>query len=379
MTTTISSNATGLVLVLFSSAGLWSNSADAQLVIDSDSIAGRHNAIAIGLDSRPIIAYSGGNGLRVAHCQTNRCDQAALYDHGGSATEISIVVRNDGRPLIAYYSLGSLNLELFDCADAACSSGSPRSIGDQGRFSAAAIRPDGRPLIAYHRPANPRGLRLFDCVDTACSDGDIRVLESTTDPIGLGVHPAITISDGLPIISYVSGFPLNELRVFRCQDTDCMTGTINTLGNGANSHSQIESPPGGMPLVTYYTGQQLRLLACADADCSSAQSQTLDLNNSGANNSMTINADGLAVISYVDAANAALKSYACEDVACTTGEAETLDAGDIQRATAIVQRAQSGPIISYHDAAGQSLKVFACSDQRCSVTLVSDGFEQADQ
>ncbi len=361
--------------------GLLASQALAQLTLDSDGLAGEYTAVEIGQDGFPIIAYQGDGGLRVLHCDSANCASGTIYDHGDSATDISLAIRSDGRPLIAYRSLGALALRLFDCADTVCSNGNARNIdGGDGRYSAMVIRDDGRPMIAYNRPRNPAALRVYDCTDSQCSSGTIRTLDSTTEPVGFGLFPDIAINNGTPIISYIDGFPANQLQVYRCSDADCTAGDIYEVGSGANSHTEIAVPADDRPLVTYYSGNALRLLDCADATCSTAELRELDTNNAGAYNALEINADGLAVVAYRDDANRTLKTYACDDSRCTSGKADTIDAnGNVGQHTSIALRPGDTPIITYYDLDNTALKAYACGDQRCAETILADGFELADQ
>jgi len=363
--------------LLFSLAFSVSQAQAQSITLDAEGFAGEYTAVAIGQDDRPIVAYKGDGGLRVVHCESTDCSIGTIYDHGDSANEISMTIRSDGRPLIAYRSLGALALRLFDCADTVCSSGTARNIdGGDGRYSAMVIRDDGRPMIAYNRPRNPSALRVYDCVDAQCTDGTIRTLDSGTGPTSLGAFPDIAINAGTPIITYIDGFPNNQLQVYRCNDVDCTTGDVYEVGTNVNSHTAIAVPADGRPLITYYSGRALLLLDCVDADCSSAEQRELDDNNVGAYNALEINADGLAVISYSDSANQALRTYACDDSRCTSGKADTVDISDnVGQYTSIALRPSDTPIITYYDADNTALKAYACGDQRCAETILADGFE----
>ncbi|MFK7957686.1 MAG: hypothetical protein AB8B96_16420 [Lysobacterales bacterium] len=355
--------------------------ASAQFIIDSDGISGQFSAVTIGQDDLPIIAFQANNALKVIHCLTSDCSTSEVSDLSAiapSALEISIAIRTDGRPLIALRSNSSVAVELVDCGDTVCSTASKRNLANSGRYPDIAIRDDGRPMIAFYRRSDSSAA-VYDCSDDGCSDGTVRILDTAPSPSNaLGTFPSIAIGSGLPIISYVEGFPNNRLKVFRCADVNCASGTATIAGSGANSYTQTVVPADGRPLISYYSGSDLRLLNCLDIDCTQTTQRTVDSGSVGAHLSMTLNANGVAVMSYSDSANRDLKSYLCNDIRCASGRPDRVDqTGDVGQFTSIALRPGEGPIISYSDDGNDDLKVYPCPDQGCAIQVFTDGFEAA--
>ncbi len=366
------------ILILVSVLALATH-ANAQFTLDSEGLTGQHSAVAIGQDDLPIIAFQSANALKVIHCLTSDCATFEVSDLTAiaiSANEISIAIRTDGRPMIALQSNSSLAVELVDCADAICSTATTRSLANSGRYPDIAIRDDGRPIIAFHRSAD-RMAAIYDCSDQSCSDGIVRILDAPLSSAGsLGTFPSIAIGSGLPIISYVEGFPNNRLIVFRCADVNCATGAATVAGSSANSFTQLVVPADGRPLIGYYSGTQLQLLDCLDIDCLQTTQRSLDVSLAGANLSIALNANGLAVMSYYDAAARDLKTYQCFDIRCASGKPDRVDQpGEVGEFTSIALRPGEGPIISYFDGGNGDLKVYPCPDQGCAIQIFDDGFE----
>ncbi len=100
-----------------------------------------------------------------------------LDDAGDVGTHLSLALRADQRPVIAYHDQTLGNLKFYDCADPACSTGSVRLIaaaGDQGELTAVAVRSNDRPVIAFrpviaHYDIANSALKLHICANPDCS------------------------------------------------------------------------------------------------------------------------------------------------------------------------------------------------------------------
>ena len=164
---------------------------------------------------------------------------------------------------------------------------------------------------------------------------------TTLDAAGnVGEYLSLAIgADGLPVISYYqrpSGLAPGRLKVAKCGNPACTTGTISVVDPGGPIDPETGA---GTPGAGQFT-------------------------------SIAIGADGLPVIAYLDAANQDLKVAKCANAACTgTSTITTLDfAGDVGWYTSIAVGADGLPVISYTGSPTVSLKVAKCSAADCTGT-----------
>jgi hypothetical protein len=345
---------------------------------DSEGNVGAFTAIAIRDSGLPIISYysyDAGGALKVYDCADAACSTGtsrALDESGDVGRYTAVAIRDSGLPIISYRDSSSDDLKIYDCADAACSTGTDRILddaGNVGRYTAIAIRDNGLPIISYY-DGGASDLKVYDCVDVACSDGTDRTL----DDVGIvGLSTAIAIRDsGLPIISYYDSS--GALKVYDCQDRTCSVGTGRTLDDDGivGLDSGIAIRDSGLPIISYWdvANGALKVYDCADAACSgTGTARTLDDagGNFGGHTSIAIRDSGRPIISYHDDTNGSLKVYDCSNAACSTGAARTLDdaLGTFEGFPAIAIRDSGRPIISYHDETNIDLKVYSCGDADC--------------
>jgi hypothetical protein len=161
---------------------------------------------------------------------------------------------------------------------------------------------------------------------------------TTLDAAGnVGEFSSLAIgADGLPVISYhqrTSGLTPGRLKVAKCGNAACTTGTITAVDTG------VYDPDG--PLGVYGVGRYT---------------------------SITVGADGLPVIAYLDVANQDLKVAKCANAACTgTSTITTVDsAGDVGYSASIAVGADALPVIAYWDPVNSILKVAKCLNADCT-------------
>src|SRR5690606_21559484 len=196
-----------------------------------------------------------------------------------------MVLRPDGRPLLAYHEEGFGRLRLRDCADPTCSAGISRNLvasGDAGEGIAMVLRPDGRPLIAYLSDGTDT-LSVYSCNDASCSSGTITQLDG---PVSLfaaykvhNVDMALR-ADGRAVIAYRSATGSGELRSFHCANVDCTSGTIRSHATGPTGLGVVIRPDGRPLLAAGGNGGAAdapRVWDCADAECSSGTLRQLNV------------------------------------------------------------------------------------------------------
>jgi hypothetical protein len=126
--------------------------------------------LAVRADNRPLLL----NGGPVLHdCNDAACSSATdrPIDSGEPISASAIALRADGRPLIVYGTqFGAI--KVFDCANTQCTGGSARAVDQVPNASffdsevSVALRADGRPVIAY--PGSSGTLRLLLCTTANC-------------------------------------------------------------------------------------------------------------------------------------------------------------------------------------------------------------------
>ena len=69
----------------------------------------------------------------------------------------SVAIGDDGNPVIAYYDSTNGDLDLYVCANAACSTGTNvelETTGDVGQYASVAVGDDGNPVISHYDNTN---------------------------------------------------------------------------------------------------------------------------------------------------------------------------------------------------------------------------------
>ena len=297
----------------------------------------------------------------------------------------AVAVRNDGRPIIAYYDRTNDDLRLYDCTSSSCASGSARVL-DAGssldRQTAIAIRANGLPIVAY---GSINGLRLYDCSNTNCSSGTARTLDPGPG-IGLGASIAMR-ANGRPLIGYIA-FTGGDIRAYDCSDSACSGGTVRVIDDAvsvslnAGQRTAVAIGPSGQAWIAYQNAAsgEARIARCSNDACDTPPTLiTLDaVNNVGAWIAMDLTLAGAPVVSYHDATDTALKLAICS-TNCASVTLRTLDnagTSDVGTHTAVAVPADGRPVIAYHDVAGGDLKFFVCDSSTCSsgtTRVLADG------
>ncbi len=335
-------------------------------------------ALAVTANDRALVAFrNGGTQLALYRCENPSCSTGTVrnLEPGGSAP--SIVLRVDGRPLIAHHDPIADDLRLYDCADAACAFGIGSALdatGAVGREPRLALRPDGRPLISY-RDQNVLGLKLYNCANPQCSSGVSVVLDSSGNS---GANSALAVrSDGRALIAYSNITP-GELRLYRCDNVECSSGNSisldGTLNDPAGQFPSIVLRADGRALISYAvrpSANRFGLAAydCSDVNCSSGVvRQLLDLPeiSVGAFTSIALRANGRALISYRQVTNPQVGLFDCADSGCSSGAAVGLDSiGNPGFYSAIGLRSDGRPLIAHGRGDDGNLGLFVCGSGNC--------------
>ena len=307
---------------------------------EGGSNVGLYASIAIRDNGLPIVAYQNASdgSLEIYDCLDVDCSAGNSYtaDSGGAnnvGQDASIAIRLNGLPIISYTDTSALHLKVYDCSNVACSAGTPRIVVDGGTIpvgqgSAIAIRDSGLPLVVY-RDSNGGGhVNVFDCADIACTSGVSQTIASGNFPpfpqLPTIVFPrAIAIGqDGLPRIVYLNNPQAASptMRLFTCVDTGCTAGSFNIVGDFLAGQSSIAIRPDaadGLPIIAL-SRNPLTATDCYTGNCSRAAPRTLDQGNGeevGDYASVTIRQNGLPIFSY-HSESGSLMIFSCGDFNC---------------------------------------------------------------
>jgi len=335
--------------------------------------------LLIRADGRPLISYQSGDPLSIpssARRKVYDCDDAACTSgvpreiaNGTLTSGISDVLQGAGGPIVVLVD-GSL-FSLFYCADDACTGGVTRDLdlGATASSFATTRTDDQRPVIAYLEGTGASTLSLYVCDDAECSSGQGQQL-SEAGPFGFRLDVAIR-ANNRPTISYKDAVT-DDLKLYLCNDPLCQSGTIRTRDNteDVGDFNSLAIGVDGAPMVSYYDADRgdLKLSVCADEDCSIALACTLDsADDAGRYTSIALQADGSPIVSYqaLVGGEASLRLHRCTDPACTQGQTVPLAGPGAGDYNSLAIRQDGRPIISYFDVDDQNLMLHNCLDLVC--------------
>lgn len=241
--------------------------------------------LALRTDGRPVAIWTKLRRPRIGVCADAQCTSVTYRDLGGAnadSSRPSIAIRPDGRPFAYYSNVGGS--AAWDCADADCTTGTQREVSGSGNstsnFTELAIRADGRPVMVYANVAT-NSVYLFSCADVNCSSGQSRLLADEPDPAvqstSLGSLGLAMGGDGRPVVSWgvfsqLAGNTVGALRLARCNDAECSSATVRSVGSEPVFNSSgIALRADNRPVLLENTFAGARnLVTCDDATCSSA-------------------------------------------------------------------------------------------------------------
>jgi hypothetical protein len=313
-------------------------------------------SVAVRPDGRPILARDGGNlwDCADANCTSGTSINVNL---GG---DVAMTLRSDGRAVIA---TGNNTQSLVICNDAACVSRTQRSLdaGSIGVFSGIALRADNTPLVSYFE-FNSGQTRLYVCNDPTCASGTIRTITASPSytPSGVRVRP-----NGTPVLALRNYFGGGH-ALYDCNDAGCSSGNVRGLGGGASLRFVLGLAvrTDNRPLVVN-SGPVLH--DCDDAACSVHTDRPFDTGEAVAGSAAVVRADGrplLATISFFGA----VKVFDCANVQCSAGTSQIVDQvdngnfGDTEISMAL--RPDGRPVIGYVGSAG-TVRLLMCVSTNC--------------
>ena len=350
--------------------------------VDSDGWAGSDTAATIGSDGLPIIAEhvsTGGNDLRVAHCEDLDCATSTVTTVDSDddvGDELAITLGADGLPLISYYDATNGALKVAHCNNVACTDATTNTLddaGDVGGWTSITIGADGLGLISYHDVGNG-DLKVAHCADVACTSASHATTIDTGGTDDVGEHTSIALgADGRGLISYYDRSN-GDLKVAHCNNTACSTAATATAVSTDNVglYTSLAIGVDGRGVIAYWdtTNDQLNVAHCNTVACSVPSETTVVATGNAANDaiSIAIGADDLPVISYNDDDQGALLVAHCTDNACSEAVTNVVDASSANTGlqTSLTIGVDGRPFISYFDRSNLQLMTAHCANAFCA-------------
>lgn len=345
-------------------------------VPDATGNVGSFVAVALRADQRPLIAYydATNTSLKLYDCADAACASGTRRNVDNSSdvgANVAIAIRPNGLPVIAYRSVNLDSLRFYDCSNLACTTGTARTLDNTvtvGSALALALHADGRPFLAYRDDTNFR-LRVYECDNLACSTGAAFAHPGTDVPYSISIAMR---SDGRPLMALGGNAGSGaRVRTYDCNDTGCTSGTLRNLTAVTFSGSVTMAIRGnGRPLITS-SGQASTLSVhdCADALCVASTPASFTSNTTSAVG-MTLRGDGRAVIAFganVAAGVSDLRVLDCTDSNCTAGSSRTVvGSGDYGTAAAIALRSDGRPVLAFYDGTNDDLRLHICANPECT-------------
>lgn len=341
-------------------------------VLESSLDYGRHVTMVLRADDRPLLAYHDdtlGN-VRLYDCADSTCSSGTartLASSGDVGEGIALALRSDGRPVLAWINDSTDTAFFHACDDASCSSGVTTSLQSpvQPGTIDLALRADDRALVVLRSTAT-FSLDLYNCANIQCTSG------SSASRISSPTEVAIVVrSDGRPLLAAGSNGGLGESpRFFDCADADCTTGSlratsgvqyqgISNMTLRANDRAFLLSKPfGGSPGI----------VSCNDANCTGVQTTTLSACTSHLTGRLAMRPDGTPVAACVFSSSGqyALSLHDCSTSNCTAGSTRpVLGFGRAGQAVAVAVRSDDRPVIAYYDEVNADLGLYVCATPQC--------------
>jgi hypothetical protein len=333
-------------------------------------------SIATGPNGTPVVSHvNSTSDLLLAVCLDTACRtvferQLETAVGVGVGEFTSIVVNQDGLPVVAYYDSTNDNLKIAACTSPKCIG--PVDIrtldaaGDVGRSPSIALGANGNPVISYQDTTNG-GLKIAACSNPTCTSTTSTRTIDNTGSVGPSTSIAIG-ANGFPVISYQDATNF-DLKVAACANATCTSATITTVDSAGNvgQNSSITIGNDGNPVIAYYdvTNGRLKIARCANPTCTSATTSAPTGAANGFHSSITIGDDNRPVIAFLGN-NFELRVAACVDPTCSAATVSTVNTGATGITPSIVIGASGNPTISSRSIDDQSLLVATCGNPTCA-------------
>ena len=291
-----------------------------------DGVPSGNVRVALRDGTPPVLAYIRQREPWLALCQDMACSTMSRFalPGGNSDERPALALRPDGSPFVYFASFGGSRA--YDCADAMCSSGTAREVTGTGKSTSdvieLALRADGTPVLLNAVTSQAR-VNLFVCADVACSSGTTRQLADEADGSFLGGFGVVVGPGDRPIVLYSVYTPPQDAiqRYVRCADSACTSATVTTLANPTSlADALLALRSDGRPVFVQSPGFAPSLVTCADADCSATD--TVPLPIFGGVRGLWLDEADRPV--FLTTSNGTASLVRCTDAACSAVTSELL-------------------------------------------------------
>ncbi len=334
------------------------------------------------------ISAVNADGSVVCASSPRRAFTSTQQTSGNGGGDLSIAMRADNTPLIAFYSPGTAGsgaLKVLDCNSSYCEFGAERVVdpgGNVGWETRIAIRSDGRPVIAYYDIANS-ALKVAVCASADCvgSATITTVADHATDLVGLYIDLVITAGDR-PALSYARfspDFSTGSVHYLRCSNSDCsgLQVPVTLSTTKARSFTGLVMS-GSQPQIIFDQDSAAPTIAvayCSTISCGTLTSvetvATLAAGPAGQGAGVGGDQYGRILLSYYDGANGDLRMLYCLNPGCgggTNGRFDTMitSEGNVGWNSALAVAEGNLPVVVYYDVSTTQYKMLRCQTTSCS-------------
>jgi hypothetical protein len=290
-------------------------------VLEVDSVNGMDGPV-IALDTSGnayvlYMVYSNPNVYHLVHCLDQDCAQTSIQTVASAPVygyNYGLTVDSTGLPHFVFdtYNTAPYNssLEYIQCLNIDCSSSTQTEIVTKDstpgsgfyETSTIATGNDGLSRFAYIDEGLGK-LIFVRCLNASCTQRTSTQIDEGNYYVSLAIG-----SDGLAKMTYQGLTNTNEIRYARCNNADCTSTSLATIGNSLNSnYSSLALDQNNIPHISYqyrndptYTAPVLLMLAtCSDTSCNNVTTvQPEILGSRGYCSSLQILPDGSASIVY---------------------------------------------------------------------------------
>ncbi|MCW5874037.1 MAG: class F sortase [Anaerolineales bacterium] len=307
----------------------------------------------------------------------------------------SMVLNDEGNPVIAYRYAPSSNLILAYCHNPLCSSASFRTLDSLSTVDAhisLKLSSAGNPVIAYYDDAGASRLRLALCDDPTCTTSTLKTLDTGVSGsywVGRELSMALDSND-IPVISYAHSAGGAGLRVARCADAACSSTTITTVSGTPVSprETSLALDSSGNPMIAYHQNNGgLFFVHCDDPVCAGSETLVTLYSPSfplwaGRRLAMALDSSGNPVISYSTRDSNSyqhIELIRCNNANCSSLSRQavtTPGVTDYIRSMSLVLNPSDNPVIAFANAFDPppsggtgSLSLAVCSTPTCTSTV----------
>lgn len=188
---------------------------------------------------------------------------ARIGTHGGSGrlNDFTVDVRPDGRPIVALLNGATGALDLLSCEDPSCDrlrSAQPVAPGPERNMSqfdrrpglTMVVRPDGRPLIAYQDGDGT--VRLLDCLTWDCTRTEEAALSGAVDQ---RATPALVLDrSGRALVAFHDRVH-DRIMLATCEGVRCVSAPVSRTREDTWTRLAITLDSRGRPMIAWGDGK----------------------------------------------------------------------------------------------------------------------------